>query len=42
MDVEAFSICRRYNMPVQVMDFFKPGNLLKAIMGEKIGTTCTH
>jgi uridylate kinase len=42
MDVEAFSICRRYNVPVQVMDFFKPGNLLKAIMGEKIGTTCTH
>lgn len=42
MDVEAFSICRRYNVPVQVMDFFKPGNLLKAIMGEKIGTKCTH
>ncbi|MFP4460864.1 MAG: UMP kinase [Thermotogota bacterium] len=42
MDVEAFSICSRYNMPIQVIDFFKPGNLLKTIMGEKIGTNCSH
>ncbi len=42
MDVEAFSICRRYNMPIQVIDFFKPGNLLKTVMGEKIGTKCTQ
>ena len=41
MDVEAFSICRRYSMPIQVIDFFKPGNLIKAVMGEKIGTKCT-
>jgi uridylate kinase len=38
MDREAFSICQRYAVPVIVIDFFKKGNLLNAIMGEKIGT----
>ncbi len=42
MDMEAFSICRRYAMTIQVLDFFKPGSLLKAVMGEKIGTKCTN
>ncbi len=42
MDVEAFSICKRYNLPIQVIDFFKPGNLYKAVLGEQIGTKCTH
>ncbi len=38
MDQEAFSICQRYNMPVVVIDFFKKGNLLDAIIGKKVGT----
>lgn len=38
MDTEAFSICKRYNMKIMVMNFFKKGNLLKAIMGENVGT----
>lgn len=38
MDIEAFSICRRYNMKIMVLDFFKKENLLKAIRGENVGT----
>ncbi|MBZ4649881.1 UMP kinase [Thermosipho sp. (in: thermotogales)] len=38
MDTEAFSICRRYNMKILVMDFFKKGNLLRAIREENVGT----
>ncbi|MBO8161385.1 MAG: UMP kinase [Thermosipho sp. (in: Bacteria)] len=38
MDTEAFSICKRYNMHIMVLDFFKKGNLLKAIRGENVGT----
>ncbi|MCX7653496.1 MAG: UMP kinase [Fervidobacterium sp.] len=38
MDTEAFSICRRYNMKILVMNFFEDGNLRKAIRGENVGT----
>jgi uridylate kinase len=38
MDTEAFSICKRYGMNIQVINFFEKGNLLKAVMGEKVGT----
>ncbi|MBB6062628.1 uridylate kinase [Thermosipho japonicus] len=38
MDTEAFSICRRYNMKILVIDFFKKGNLLRAIREENVGT----
>ncbi|MDK2840323.1 MAG: uridylate kinase [Thermosipho sp. (in: thermotogales)] len=38
MDTEAFLICRRYNMKILVMDFFKKGNLLRAIREENVGT----
>lgn len=38
MDTEAFSICRRYNMKILVMDFFKKGNLLRVIREENVGT----
>ncbi|HOO32427.1 MAG TPA: UMP kinase [Thermotogota bacterium] len=39
MDTEAFSICKRYGMTIQVINFFEKGNLLKAVMGEQVGTT---
>lgn len=38
MDQEAFTICRRHDMPVIIIDFFNKGNLFNAIMGEKTGT----
>ncbi|HRD20282.1 MAG TPA: UMP kinase [Fervidobacterium sp.] len=38
LDIEAFSICKRYDMKILVMDFFECGNLLKAINGENVGT----
>jgi len=39
MDIEAFSICRRFSMCIKVIDYFKHDNLLKAVKGENIGTT---
>ncbi|ANQ53504.1 uridylate kinase [Thermosipho affectus] len=38
MDTEAFSICKRYNMKILVMDFFKKNNLLSAVREENVGT----
>ncbi len=38
MDIEAFSICQRYGLPVRVIDFFTKGNLFDAIIGGKTGT----
>jgi uridylate kinase len=38
MDMEAFSICQRYGLPVRVIDFFIKGNLFDAIIGGKTGT----
>ena len=38
MDIEAFSICKKHKLPIIVIDFFTSGNLLRAIIGEKVGT----
>lgn len=38
MDIEAFSICKKHKIPIIVIDFFTSGNLLHAIIGEKVGT----
>jgi uridylate kinase len=38
MDATAISMCRDNNIPIVVFNIFKKGNLLKAVMGEKIGT----
>jgi len=38
MDSTAISLCMDNNIPIQVFDINKKGNLLKAIKGEKIGT----
>jgi uridylate kinase len=38
MDSTAFTMCRDNNMPVIVFDMNQPGNLLKLVSGEKIGT----
>ena len=38
MDATAISLCRENNMPVLVFDLTQPGNLLKVVQGEAIGT----
>lgn len=38
MDSSAFALCMDNKMPIYVFDFFTPGNTLKAVSGEAIGT----
>jgi len=38
MDLTAFTLCKENAMPLIVFDMNKSGNLLKVVMGEKIGT----
>jgi uridylate kinase len=38
MDLTAFTLCRENNMPIVVFNMNQPGNLLKLIKGEPIGT----
>ena len=38
MDSTAFSLCMDNKMPIIVFDFFKPHNLRRVVMGERVGT----
>ena len=38
MDTTAFTLSHENNLPIIVFDMNKPGNLLKVVSGEKIGT----
>ncbi|WCJ31597.1 Uridylate kinase [Euphorbia peplus] len=38
MDMTAITLCQENNIPVVVFNLSKPGNISKAIMGEKVGT----
>jgi len=38
MDMTAFTLCQENKLPIIVFDMNKPGNLLKIINGENIGT----
>jgi uridylate kinase len=38
MDSTAISLCRDNSLPIVVFDFTKPGNILRAVCGEEIGT----
>lgn len=38
MDLTAFTLCKENSMPITVFDMDTPGNLLKIITGQKIGT----
>jgi uridylate kinase len=38
MDSTAFSLCMDNQMPIIVFDFFKPHNLKRVVLGEKVGT----
>ena len=41
MDLTATTMCMENNMPIYVFDMDTPGNLLKVIQGESIGTLVT-
>src|ERR1039458_549324 len=41
MDSTAFSLCMDNKMPIIVFDFFKPHNLRRLVMGERVGTLVT-
>ncbi len=38
MDGAAFALCMENSIPIVVFDFFKEGNLMKAVTGEDVGT----
>lgn len=38
MDMTAFTLCKENDLPIVVFDMDTPGNLLKVIQGEQIGT----
>jgi uridylate kinase len=42
MDSTAFSLCMDNKMPIIVFDFFRPHNLKRVVMGEKVGTMVTQ
>lgn len=39
MDVTAISMCMSHSIPIVVFNFWKAGNVLRVINGEKVGTT---
>ena len=41
MDSSAFSFCMDNKMPIIVFDLFRPGNLRRVVIGEKVGTLVT-
>jgi uridylate kinase len=41
MDSTAFSLCMDNKMPIIVFDLFKPHNLRRVVLGEKVGTVVT-
>jgi len=38
MDSTAISLCKDNNLPIIVFNMFKPGNIRRVVLGEKIGT----
>jgi uridylate kinase len=38
MDMTAFTLCQENNLPIIVFDVHEPGNLLRLVKGESIGT----
>ncbi len=39
MDATAITMCREHDVPIVVFDMTEPGNIVRAIAGETIGTT---
>jgi uridylate kinase len=42
MDAAGIALARDNNLPIFVFDMTKPGNIVKAIMGENVGTLITN
>ena len=42
MDLTGFALCKENNLPIIVFDMNKPGNLLRLINGESVGTLVTN
>ena len=42
MDAAAFALCMDNQMPIIVFDLFKPHNIKRVVMGEKVGTLVTN
>ncbi|MCH7972627.1 MAG: UMP kinase [Bacteroidetes bacterium] len=42
MDLTAISLCQENSLPIVVFNMDKPDNLLKLVMGNKIGTLVNH
>jgi uridylate kinase len=38
MDMTAFTLCMENDLPIIVFNMNKPGNLLKVVSGENVGT----
>lgn len=38
MDLTAFTLCKENDLPIIVFDMDTPGNLIKVLTGEKVGT----
>ncbi|MCE2526372.1 MAG: UMP kinase [Actinomycetia bacterium] len=38
MDMTAITLCREHKLPIVVFDMTKPGNVYRALMGERLGT----
>jgi uridylate kinase len=38
MDTTAVTMCKEHGVPIVVFDMLEPGNIVKAVSGEKIGT----
>jgi uridylate kinase len=38
MDMTAFSLCKENNLPIVVFNTFKKNNIIKAVLGESVGT----
>ena len=42
MDLTAITMCRENDLPIYVFDMDTPGNLIKVLKGENIGTLVTN
>jgi uridylate kinase len=38
MDISAIDMCQQYKIPLIVFNLYKPGNMRRVVMGERIGT----
>ena len=41
MDSTAFSLCQDNRVPIMVFDMNQPDNILRAVLGEQVGTLVT-